>query len=86
MSAHGGSGAEFDGLRPRLKLLLELHGRAETDEERAQIALAFEDLFLATAWNVARDLLDNGYQPVVRSPSRRTTLGELKLVDREDAA
>jgi hypothetical protein len=79
-------GAEFDRLRPRLKLLLELHGRAESEEERAKIALAFEDVFLATAWNVARDLLDNGYEPVVTTPTRRTMLGALRLVNREDAA
>ena len=86
MSVHDSSAAEFGELRPRLLLLLELHGKATTDEDRGQIAREFEAVFLATAWHVAKDLLENGYEPVAVSTSRRRRPGKLKLVGGVDAA
>ena len=49
---------EFDALRPRLKALLELHRVAQTEEARVALVGMFEDAFLATAWHVAHDLLE----------------------------
>ncbi|HEY3799751.1 MAG TPA: hypothetical protein VGL58_15480 [Caulobacteraceae bacterium] len=57
---------EFDALRPRLQALMELYRAARTDEARAALMRFTEELFLAAAWNVANDLLDNGWSP---SPS-----------------
>lgn len=54
---------EFEGLKPRLMLLLEMYRNAATDEARANLTSLFQDVFLATAWNVATDLLNNGWQP-----------------------
>lgn len=54
---------EFEGLKPRLLLLLEMYRNAATDEARANLTALFQDVFLATAWNVATDLLNNGWQP-----------------------
>ncbi len=54
---------EFEGLKPRLLLLLEMYRNAATDEARANLTTLFQDVFLATAWNVATDLLNNGWQP-----------------------
>jgi hypothetical protein len=54
---------EFDALRPRLLALLELHRAAQSDEDRATLVELFEDVFLATAWHVAQDLLENGWTP-----------------------
>jgi hypothetical protein len=54
---------EFEGLKPRLLLLLEMYRNAGTDEARANLTALFQDVFLATAWNVATDLLNNGWQP-----------------------
>ena len=59
---------EFADMRPRLKMLLELYRGAATDEARAMLIGLFEDVFLAAAWNVAVDLLDNGWEPVVTKP------------------
>ncbi|HUZ12164.1 MAG TPA: hypothetical protein VMU93_04845 [Caulobacteraceae bacterium] len=80
--------AQFGELRPRLRLLLELHGRAASEAARAAIAREFEQLFLTTAWHVARDLIDNGYEPVAapRSTARSDAPGGLRLVDSADAA
>ena len=80
------SEAEFGQLRPRLKVLLALHGQAATEDARARIAADFERLFLETAWHAARDLLDNGYEPVMQAPASRGARGRLKLVDSVDAA
>jgi len=54
---------DFSELRPRLKMLLEMHRAATTDEERTTLVELFEDIFLATAWHVAQDLLENGWTP-----------------------
>jgi len=61
----GGTPIEFNEMRPRLHLLLELYRNAATEEARATLMGLFEDVFLAAAWNVAVDLLDNGWQPAV---------------------
>ena len=76
--------SEFTELRPRLKALLELHRVAQTDEARASLIDLFEDVFLATAWHVARDLLDNGWEPGFAPTATRH--GHLRLVQDEDAA
>ena len=76
---------EFDALRPRLRALLELHRVAQTEEARAALIGMFEDAFLATAWHVAHDLLENGWepsQPTVSSLER----GQLRVVRGSDAA
>lgn len=75
---------EFTELRPRLKALLELHRVAQTDEARATLMDLFEDVFLATAWHVARDLLDNGWEPGFASTAPNHP--HLRLVQDEDAA
>jgi hypothetical protein len=75
---------EFTELRPRLKALLELHRAAQTEEARATLMDLFEDVFLATAWHVARDLLDNGWEPGFAS--QPTSHAHLRLVTDEDAA
>src|SRR5580692_11747427 len=61
---------EFDALRPRLKALLELHRVAQTEEARVALVGMFEDAFLATAWHVAHDLLENGWSGVRTRPER----------------
>ncbi|MGA0599482.1 hypothetical protein ACO2Q3_02110 [Caulobacter sp. KR2-114] len=60
---------EFEGLKPRLLLLLEMYRNAASDEARANLTGLFQDVFLATAWNVATDLLNNGWQPTA-APAR----------------
>ena len=76
---------EFDALRPRLRALLELHRAAQTDEARAALVGMFEDAFLATAWHVAHDLLENGWAPseAANAPRER---GRLRVVRGSDAA
>jgi hypothetical protein len=54
---------EFDALRPRLLALLEQHRIARNEAERAQLVARLEEVFLATAWHVAQDLLENGWKP-----------------------
>jgi hypothetical protein len=71
MSLRWTSFQEFDQLRPRLRLLLELHRAAESDEARAKLTQDFEEAFLAAVWHVARDLLDNGWAPVSSEPITR---------------
>src|SRR5207302_1014817 len=56
---------EFGEMRPRLRLLMELYRNAATEEARATLLALCEDVFLAAAWNVAVDLLDNGWQPTI---------------------
>ena len=58
-----GDGMEFAEMRPRLLLLMELYRNAGTEEARANLVNLFENVFLATAWNVATDLLENGWEP-----------------------
>jgi hypothetical protein len=76
---------EFDALRPRLKALLELHRVARTEEARAALIGMFEDAFLATAWHVAHDLLENGWAPS-DTPAGPRDRGRLRVVRGSDAA
>ena len=75
----GGGDWELEALKPRLLLLLEMYRNAGTDEARATLTTLFQDVFLATAWNVATDLLENGWAPTASSPSERPQ-GRLRLV------
>ena len=75
----GGGDWELEALKPRLLLLLEMYRNAGTDEARATLTTLFQDVFLATAWNVATDLLNNGWEPTVSSPTERPQ-GRLRLV------
>lgn len=77
---------EFDALRPRLKALLELHRVAQTEEARAALVGMFEDAFLATAWHVAHDLLENGWAPTEAAPAAPRERGALRVVRGSDAA
>jgi hypothetical protein len=70
---------EFAEMRPRLRLLLELYANAATDEARATLVSLFEDVFLAAAWNIATDLLENGWQPTVSKKDQRP-VARLKVV------
>lgn len=72
-----GEGMEFAEMRPRLLLLMELYRNAGTEEARANLVKLFENVFLAAAWNVATDLLDNGWEPTV---TRSNPPDYLKLV------
>jgi hypothetical protein len=56
---------EFEALRPRVRALLELHRCAQTQEARELLVGMFEDAFLAAAWHVAQDMLENGWAPAV---------------------
>jgi len=75
----GGCPIAFDEMRPRLHLLMELYRNAATDEARTTLRGLFEDVFLAAAWNVAVDLLENGWEPAVRTASRGPVVN-LRLV------
>jgi len=79
---------EFEALRPRLLMLLELHRAAEGEEERAMLKDLFQDVFLATAWHVAQDLLENGWTPglVAQTASTTKERSRLKVVGGRDAA
>jgi hypothetical protein len=80
---------EFETLRPRLLALLEMHRAAETDEARATLVDVFADVFLATAWHVAQDLLENGWTPgfsVAPEQAATPPKGALKVVGGTDAA
>lgn len=77
---------EFDALRPRLLLLLELHRSAPTEEARATLADLFEDVFLSTACHVAQDLLDHGWRPGFGSADPTPNPVRLRLVGGTDAA
>jgi hypothetical protein len=59
---------DFADMRPRLHLLMELYRNAATDEARTTLLALCEDVFLATAWNVAVDLLENGWEPAALPP------------------
>lgn len=72
-----GEGMEFAEMRPRLLLLLELYRNAGTEEARANLVGLFENVFLAAAWNVATDLLENGWEPTM---TRAAWPDHLKLV------
>jgi hypothetical protein len=75
----------FDEIRPRLKALLELHRAAQTEEARAALVELFQDAFLATAWHVAQDLLENGWAPS-EAPEPKPGRGHLRVVRGSDAA
>ena len=77
---------EFESLRPRLMLLLELHRSARTEADRATLADLFEDVFLSTAWHVAQDLLEHGWRPGFAPNDAKTTHGHLRVVAGTDAA
>jgi hypothetical protein len=77
---------EFDALRPRLLALLELHRTAQSDAERATLVELFEDVFLATAWHVAQDLLENGWAPGLLPSPPSPHQRRLRLVSATDAA
>ena len=77
---------EFDALRPRLLALVEQHRAAKTEAERQKLIGRLEDVFLATAWHVAQDLLENGWKPgfAAAPPPRSTT--SLTVIGGIDAA
>lgn len=78
---------EFDELRPRLLALLQLHRTAETEQARAVLVEVFEDVFLAAAWHIAQDLLENGWRPGLIAPSSpRKDEPRLRVVGGLDAA
>ncbi len=77
---------KFDALRPRLLALLELHRAAETEEARATLVELFEDVFLAAAWHIAQDLLENGWSPGFVSTTAPAARSRLKVVGGTDAA
>jgi hypothetical protein len=68
MNTRSTNAVEFDTLRPRLLALLEQHRTAQTAEGRAQLLGRLEEVFLATAWHVARDMLENGWLPGYVAP------------------
>jgi hypothetical protein len=76
---------ELSALRPRLLALLELHRTALTESSRAEVLKLFEEVFLATAWNVAQDLLDNGWRPGFGSPAPARPRGKLRVVGGTEA-
>jgi hypothetical protein len=77
---------DFDALRPELMALLELHRAAQTDEARRALVGLFENLFLATAWNVAQDLLENGWAPGFSGQAPRSKRSDLRVIGGVDAA
>jgi hypothetical protein len=78
--------AEFDSLRPRLLALLEQHRAAETDAARAKVIGRLEDVFLATAWHVASDMLENGWKPGFLDPPSPARCAHLRVINGSDAA
>ena len=72
-----GDSMEFAEMRPRLLMLLELY-RTAPEEARPNLQGLFENVFLAAAWNVATDLLENGWEPTVAGAT--TSRDYLKLV------
>lgn len=78
---------EFDALRPRLLALIEQHRAAKTDAERQRLVGQLEDVFLATAWHVAHDLLENGWKPgFVGPPPQTSKTTALTVIGGTDAA
>jgi hypothetical protein len=81
--------SEFETLRPRLLMLLELHRTAPNEAARLTLVDLFQDVFLSTAWHVAQDLLENGWSPGFSTPEPiepTKPRGVLKLVGGTDAA
>jgi hypothetical protein len=66
--------------------LLELHRAAQTEEARKALVGIFENLFLATAWNVAQDLLENGWSPAFTDKAPRAKRSDLRVIGGADAA
>ncbi len=66
--------------------LLELHRAAQTEEARRALVGMFENLFLATAWNVAQDLLENGWAPGFADEAPRSKRSDLRVIGGADAA
>jgi hypothetical protein len=77
---------EFGELRPRLLALIEQHRTAGTEAERARLARRLEEVFLATAWHVAQDLLDNGWKPGFIGAPAQSTPAALRVIGGTDAA
>ena len=77
---------EFESLRPRLLVLLEMHRTAPSEEAREVLVELFQDVFLSTAWHVAQDLLENGWSPGFVTQPKAAGGGVLKLVGGIDAA
>ena len=71
---------ELAAIRPRLLVLLELHRAATSEDERAVLVGLIEDAFLAAAWHVAQDLLENGWRPVFAKAAPMRPRGDLKVV------
>jgi hypothetical protein len=87
MSTQSTDFLEFEALRPHILALLELHRMAQTEEARAALVGLFEKAFLATAWHVAQDLLENGWAPtVISAPLAGRGQLRLKVVGGSDAA
>ena len=78
--------AEFGELRPRLLALIEQHRTARTDAERERLAQRLEEVFLATAWHVAQDLLENGWKPGFVGTPPPATAAALRVIGGTDAA
>jgi hypothetical protein len=77
---------EFEALRPRLMVLIERHRTAHTDQERAQLVGRLEEVFLATAWHVAQDLLEHGWTPGFVGAPPSATPTALRVIGGTDAA
>jgi hypothetical protein len=77
---------EFDALRPQLLALIEQHRSASTEQARTRIVSRLEEVFLATAWHVAQDLLENGWRPGPLDPPSPARPTSLRVVGSVDAA
>ena len=77
---------EFGELRPRLLALIEQHRTARTEDERAKLIGCLEEVFLATAWHVAQDLLENGWKPGFVGTQPAAAPATLRVVGGVDAA
>jgi hypothetical protein len=77
---------EFEALRPRVRALLELYRSAQTEEAKAVLVGMFEEAFLATAWHVAQDMLDNGWSPRLVSRRDSDARPNLRIVGDSNAA
>ena len=62
-----------------------LHGNRQSLFPEAALVGMFEDAFLATAWHVAHDLLENGWAPN-DAPAGPRDRGRLRVVRGSDAA
>jgi hypothetical protein len=86
MSENSADVFPFEGLRPQLLALLALYRTAKSEEACEALEALFERAFLAAAWHVAQDLLDNGWSPTVVSSRVRRSSTELRVVGGADAA